>query len=69
MIGRPLYRKAVVDDVVGLYAERVLNDLSGAFAVISVDGLFEQVRRTQLHSTNFTKYKSAARAGGVGIRS
>ena len=42
-IGRPSLRKDVIDDVIRFDAERVLNDLGGLFAVVTVDGSFQQV--------------------------
>jgi hypothetical protein len=42
-ISRPRYRKAVVDDVIGLYAERLFDELGRVFGVVSIDRLFEQV--------------------------
>jgi hypothetical protein len=42
-VGRPGFRKDIVGDVVALDVERVLDDPSGAVAVISIDCLFEQV--------------------------
>jgi hypothetical protein len=35
-IGRPSLRKDVIDDVIRFDAERVLNDLGGVFAVVTV---------------------------------
>ena len=42
-IGRPALRQAIVRDVIALDAERLLDDLGGAIAVIAFDGLFEQI--------------------------
>ena len=42
-IGRPSLRKDVIDDVIRFDTERVLNDLGGLFAVVTVDGSFQQV--------------------------
>ena len=42
-IGRPSLRKDVIDDVTRFDAERVLNDLGGLFAVVTVGGSFQQV--------------------------
>ena len=42
-VGRPRFRETVVSYVVALDAERVLNNLGGAVAVIAVDSLFKQV--------------------------
>ena len=48
-IGRSSLRKDVIDDVIRFDAERVLNDLGGLFAIVTVDGSFQQV--TQLHTS------------------
>jgi hypothetical protein len=42
-IGRPFLREAIVDDIVPLDTERVLDDLGGAVAVVSVDRLCEKI--------------------------
>ena len=42
-IGRPSLRKDVIDDVIRFDAERVLNDLGGLFAVVTIDGSFQHV--------------------------
>ena len=51
-IGRPSLRKDVIDDVIQFDAERVLNDLGGLFAVVTVDGSFQQV--THLRTVTMT---------------
>ena len=40
---RPGYREAVFRDVVGLDAERVLNDLGSVIAVVALDGLWRRL--------------------------
>src|SRR6185312_11860696 len=42
-IGRPGLWEAVLRHVVGFDAERVLDDLGGAVAVVAADRLFEQI--------------------------
>jgi hypothetical protein len=42
-IFRPFLRKAAVDHVIVLDAERVLDDLGSAVPVIAIDGLLKQV--------------------------
>jgi hypothetical protein len=39
----PRFWEAVVGDVITLYAERVLDDLGGAVAVVAVDHLLQNV--------------------------
>jgi hypothetical protein len=43
MIGRPVFREAVVHHVVALDAERVLDELGGAVTIVAVDRLLEEV--------------------------
>ena len=42
-IGRPGLRKDAIDNIIRFDAERVLNNLGGLFAVVTVDGSFQQV--------------------------
>ena len=51
-IGRPSLRKDVIDDVIRFDAERVLNDLGGPFAVVAVDGSFQQVTHLRTVTTD-----------------
>ena len=51
-IGRPSLRKDVIDDVIQFDAERVLNDLGGLFAVVTVDGSFQQVTHVPTSRTS-----------------
>ena len=51
-IGRPSLRKDVIDDVIRFDAERVLNDLGGLFAVVTVDGSFQQVTHLRTVTTD-----------------
>ena len=50
-VGWPRARKDVVDDIIRLDAERVPYDLGGLFAIVTVDGSFQQVThlRTRTH--------------------
>jgi hypothetical protein len=45
-------RKDVIDDVIRFDAERVLNDLGGLFAVVTVDGSFQQVTHLRTVTTD-----------------
>jgi hypothetical protein len=60
-IGRPSLRKDVIDDVIRFDAERVLNDLGGLFAVVTVDGSFQQV--THLRSRTSHNRHQAPKIG------
>jgi hypothetical protein len=40
-IGRPSDWKAIVGDIIGLYAECIPDDLGRLFAVVSTDGLLD----------------------------
>ena len=51
-IGRPSLRKDVIDDVIRFDSECVLNDLGGLFAVVTVDGSFQQVTHLHTVTTN-----------------
>src|SRR3984957_2591891 len=55
-IGRPSLRKDVIDDVIRFDAERVLNDLGGLFAVVTVDGSFQQVTHVPTSRTSARQY-------------
>ncbi len=57
----PSLRKDVIDDVIRFDAERVLNDLGGLFAVVTVDGLFQQV--THLRSRTSHNRHQAPKIG------
>jgi len=49
-ISRPRLREAVVGHVIALDAERVLDHLGGAVAVIAIDGFFEKIGHVTPHS-------------------
>ena len=63
-IGRPSLRKDVIDDVIRFDAERVLTDLGGLFAVVTVDGSFQQVT----HLRTVTKTSSPKDRPGIETR-
>ena len=58
-IDRPCFGKDVVGNVVRLDAKRVLNDLCGPIAVVTVDGSFQQVTYLR-HSSSASRFTAGA---------
>src|SRR5271170_4248625 len=58
-IRRPVLREAIVDDFIGLYAERLLKYSGGLFAVIALDRLFEQITHRR-HSSSASRLTAGA---------
>ena len=61
-------RKDVIDDVIRFDAERVLNDLGGPFAVVTVDGSFQQVTHLRTRHTRHQAPKRTAKKWASGGR-
>src|ERR1700733_4681290 len=66
-IGRPSLRKDVIDDVIRFDAERVPYDLGGLFAIVTVDGSFQQV--THLRTRTRTDIRPKDRLGHERVES